>query len=125
MELNREQIEHTLEICSSGDEQCAYCCLLAFDGCARKLAKLALALIRELTEENERLEDNLIKQSTENIMLLRDKQDIQADTVRKMRKKLKLKGQNMIHPKYHIDCLVVSFEDIDQTAEELLEESGE
>lgn len=55
MELNREQIEHTLEICSSGDEQCAYCCLLAFDGCARELAKLALALIRELTAENERL----------------------------------------------------------------------
>ncbi len=115
MELNREQIEHTLEICSSGDEQCAYCCLLAFDGCARKLAKLALALIREQAEEIERLEDNLIKQSTENIMLLRDKQDIQADTVRKM------------HARLDASCdaphWCVWRDEIEQIAKELLEEA--
>ena len=115
MELNREQIEHTLEICSSGDEQCAHCCLLAFDGCARKLAKLALALIRELTEENGKL-------GIKNFDLICELSRIKADTVREMRKKLKLKGKNMIHPKYHIDCLVVSFEDIDQIAKEMLEE---
>jgi hypothetical protein len=43
-----------------------------------------LALLKELIEENERLEDNLIKQSTENIMLLIEQQEIKANTVRRM-----------------------------------------
>jgi hypothetical protein len=43
-----------------------------------------LALLKELIEENERLEDNLIKQSTENIMLLIEQQEIKANTVHRM-----------------------------------------
>lgn len=53
MKLNREQIIKAMEICGSDDEQCAYCCPYAFKGCARELAKDALALYRERTEENE------------------------------------------------------------------------
>lgn len=41
--------------------------------------------VQRLAEENERLEDNLIKQSTENIMLLMEIQEIKAKTVRKMK----------------------------------------
>lgn len=53
MKLNREQIVKALEICSSYDDQCAYCCPYAFNGCARELAKDALALIRDLDSEKE------------------------------------------------------------------------
>lgn len=55
-ELNREQIEHTLEICSSGEgatstEREVFC----MENMSRELASCVLALVRELTEENERL----------------------------------------------------------------------
>lgn len=80
----------------------------------------ALALIRELTEENERLEDNLIKQSTENIMLLLDKQDIKADTVRMMQERLK---EKRVKPEFPWDDFFITETDIDQVAKELLEEA--
>jgi hypothetical protein len=54
-----------------------------------------LDLLKELIEENESLEDNLIKQSTENIMLLIEQQEIKANTVRRMQSDIKdacLKG---------------------------------
>ena len=61
MELNREQIVKALECCSLDnehqEEECDKC---PFDECPRTicqniLAYRALAIIRELTEENERL----------------------------------------------------------------------
>jgi hypothetical protein len=66
MELNREQIINALECCNKGTtEDCAKC--PRFDGdrtlltedCMEMLMCDALALIKELTEENERLRAEL------------------------------------------------------------------
>ena len=60
MELNREQIVKALEWCSSGGN-CFNCLenektpLLSKEGCMAVQMRNALALIKELTEENERL----------------------------------------------------------------------
>lgn len=60
MELNREQIIKALEYCSSGG-QCYKCSendknpFLSKEGCMAVQMRNALALIRELTKENERL----------------------------------------------------------------------
>lgn len=58
-ELNREQIIKALECCTrSGcsDNETKDCPLKSYDDCRTRLAINALALIEELTEENERLE---------------------------------------------------------------------
>ena len=58
MELNRDQIIKALEcISNTGDVLCAGCDYRKYDGlaCHRIGAKNALSLIKELTEENERL----------------------------------------------------------------------
>ena len=54
-----------------------------------RAAKALENRVKELTEENERLEDNLIKQSTENIMLLIERQEIKSDTIHKMQTMIK------------------------------------
>lgn len=75
-------------------------------------------LIRELIEENERLEDNLIKQCAENIMLLLDKNKIRADTVRKMQERLK----SLLKTDYINGTREHALSVIDKIAKEMLEE---
>jgi hypothetical protein len=87
--MEREQIIKALECCSKTTcEDCPYTKngkVDIFDiTCSVNMAKDALALINELIEKNEGLEDNLIKQSAENIMLLIEQQEIKANTVRRM-----------------------------------------
>ena len=56
MELNREQIVKALECCIDCEcDACGY----SFGDCQLNLMREALALIRELTEENERLRKNV------------------------------------------------------------------
>lgn len=60
MELNREQIVKALECCSDCNcPECPYVptedCYKGTMGCSEQMMRNALALIRELTEENERL----------------------------------------------------------------------
>lgn len=90
--MEREQVVKALECWTSSAKMenlsCEGCYFetkgLCEQLCTMDLADVALALINELIEENEGLEDNLIKQSTENIMLLIERQEIKADTVRRM-----------------------------------------
>ena len=65
MELDREQIVKALECCASNDFICDQCPIdeKIKDACecGKVVARNALALIRELTEENERLRAELSK----------------------------------------------------------------
>lgn len=70
MELNREQITKSL-VCLSGEEimfcrECRYNGVGAFS-CRKELAKDALALIKELTGENERLKADTVHKMYEKI----------------------------------------------------------
>ena len=104
MELNREQIVKVLECCLADRVICNDCPIqkecesTPFDA---TLARYALALIRELTEENERLRNRVTatiiltdkdaerikKECLERVEL--DIKAIQSDTVRKMQERLK------------------------------------
>ena len=88
MELNREQIIKALECCksplSSDCENCSYTGKRledgVYEGCVNCLVGDALSLIKELTEENERLSQSLANSKS---ILANSK----ADTVRKMETK--------------------------------------
>lgn len=69
----------------------------------------------KLTEENERLKDNFIKQTIENIRLLIENQEIKADTVRKMQERLR--AEKFHHMNFGD---LVYLEDIDRISKELL-----
>ena len=85
--MEREQIIKALE-CHANGCKCSQCPMpkrtKEHHSCWTELSQATLSFIKELIEENERLEDNLIKQSTENIMLLIEQQEIKADTVHRM-----------------------------------------
>lgn len=55
MELNRERIIRGLECCTDEDKKCTDCPRFGFLPCTKPLMTDALSLIKELTEENERL----------------------------------------------------------------------
>ena len=122
MELNREQVVKALECCTSeqGCGGCPYYPTLI--GCSRQAMSGALALIRELTEENERLraeaenQSVLWKQHFESIYETA-KGTVKADTVRKMQERLK-KAFNFGHTIFEKSICDI----IDQVAKELLEE---
>ena len=123
MELNREQIIKALECCSKETcEDCPYANEDIFDtSCGINMAKDALALIKELTEENERLraecenQSLLWKKHFESIYETA-KETVKADTVRKMQERIKehcIKGG--IYPAFVAST-------IDQIAKEMVEE---
>lgn len=60
MELNREQIIKALECCGTNDKSCSSCPLAKdYSPCSKTMADNALSLIKELTEENQRLRSEL------------------------------------------------------------------
>ena len=67
MKLNREQIIKALECCYDNDKSCLTCPFIEsskFESCVN-LNKSVLSLIKELTEENERLrERNIVLKAT-------------------------------------------------------------
>ena len=85
MELNREQIIKGLECCVKvgGYRDAQYCneCPLHEERCALELPRNALALINELTEENEELLDTIA-------CLEIDLENARVNTVRKMQSEL-------------------------------------
>jgi hypothetical protein len=131
MELNREQIIKALECCITKHHE--NCCNLGKWheewNCMTDLMKSALSLIKELSEENERLRKVLftdisvvrVSRGSGKTAHLREigqiKVDaIRADTVRKMQEKVEKKILE-INPNL---CGLLPF--IDQIAKEMLEE---
>ena len=104
MELNREQIIKALECCGGDIVECQKCAYAkkGYNKCKECAAQDALSLIKELTEENKFLSDNLVRQSAENVMIigenerfrkqLDDRCDlcIEADNARTVRKMTEL-----------------------------------
>ena len=113
MELNREQIIMVLECFIQTGEGCYFYKPggLREEFTPADIATAALALIRELTEENEKI-------GIENFNLICELSRIKADTVRKMQDRLK-NAFNFGHT-----ILEKSICDIiDQIAKELLEDN--
>lgn len=148
MELNREQIIKALECCTNigkGDlvecvcEECPYC--IGKDDC-RNLDSYALALIKELTEENERwraeketleIYNKYYKYKNKELTAfnrrwakecaeLQDECEyIKADTVRKMQEKLKYTLCINNEENYEFFDYAYTLETIDQVAKEMLD----
>ena len=127
MKLNREQIIKALECCYMQElehnENCPECHYTdLYPNCAEYLGKHAFALIKELTEENERLREKADR-NLENLKAVLEEiseNTIVADTVRKMQERLKTKSKVRINTIFG-KCLMLTDEDIDQIAKEMLE----
>ena len=148
MELSQEQIIKALECCASPEYKCEECpidqkkkddCV-----CGQFLAGNAVALIKELTEENEALTSNLVKQTAANVMLFGENKRLQchvnrlkkydeerdialharlisetrANTVREMAKRLKGCREKVDGLAFRL----VSFDTIDRIKEEMINE---
>lgn len=109
--MNREQIVKALECCSTDIPNCHEC---PYKECKPSLSREALALIRELTEENEKI-------GIENFKLICSLSRIKEETVRKMQERLKALCM--------VDQMAIPKEQalwvIDQIAKELLEEGSD
>lgn len=119
--IDREQIIKALECCAQDD--CDNC-PNTFGNCYANLAGYALALIRELTEENKRFahESECHRQTViDNLQrsleyLNEETERVKADTVRKMREETRQRCIIIGDEEYVTLC------DIDQIAQEMLEE---
>ena len=98
MELNREQIIKALECCSGTDDDfldvnCNKCPYKIGETSCRHLDRDALSLIKELTEENERLSGKVAEYEEERKyhfeMSRKRIAEAKADTVRKMHSEIK------------------------------------
>ena len=77
MELNREQIIKALECCSSPSiRDCQECPYNKINDCFRLVYKNSLSLIKELTEENERLRNRNITLEQKFVILNREEAPI-------------------------------------------------
>ena len=119
MKLNREQIVKALECCSV-NEGCADCHYWENFKCINFLLRDALALIRELTEENERLQGALKAEERHNELAMecakKALDNAKSDTVRKMQEEAREMCFIVGDEEY------VTLHDLDQIAKELLEE---
>ena len=129
-ELNREQIIKALECCKSPKlTKCYGCPRDKEDGhCMYRLNEDALSLIKELTEENERL-SGAVKQYEEERkyhfeMSRKRIVEAKADTVRKMQDRLMECFNNEVeHLAMYTEAQVIFA--IDQIAKEMLEGDNE
>ena len=122
MELKRDEIIKALECCNKDD--CDNC-PNTFGNCYSNLAGYALSLIKELTEENERLKASCsylkpIRAFTEEEMEQTIKESlVRADTVREMQEKV----YEVAHDVNGIDAYWITSM-IDQIAEEMIGGEG-
>lgn len=136
MELNGEQIIKALEICGRLGEymhNCVGCPLKNEEYCVALLSQDALALIRDITAENERLEREVDRLSQ--VVLYHDGitemkvAEANADTVRKMQERLKActecVGESTVDNPLAETYSVVREDTIDQIAREMMEESND
>ena len=122
MELKRDDIIKALECCANKAEGClcSDCPFVRSRYCTNRLRENALLLIKELTEENERLNQTITQLGKNNDEIARVYplaiKEAKAGTVRKMQKRLKAKAYTNNH------CQdVVLLSNIDQIAKEMLE----
>ena len=99
MELNAEQIKKALECCISGDD-CTLCPLCDEQSCPCVLNENALSLIKELTEENERLRERNITLEQKFVILNREEIPVLTVTAQKER--------TTVIPKSKIDDIYAS-----------------
>ena len=120
--MEREQIIKALECCSKGT--CMACPLKEdYSPCSSTLTYSALSLIKELTEENERLHADCTELTQcctklETLYKIECKRvdTIKADTVRKMQERMK---EAFKHHTYNCrDCIISK---VDKIAKEMLE----
>lgn len=114
--MEREQIIKALGYCIPFSPKCGECPyreIADLDGCIATNMRNALALIEELTEENDTLKD-----TNEHLAVILV--ETKADTVRKMQERLK---EHLEKPEFPWDSFTVAEEVIDQIAKEMLEES--
>lgn len=126
MELNRNQIIKALECCKSPlTSDCATCAYKGksikngiYVGCVNTLIADALALIKELTEENGRLSGKVAEYEEERKyhfeMSRKRISETKADTVRKMQERITKHATNGYPRKVRLDV-------IDQIAKEMVE----
>lgn len=131
MELNREQIVKALECCAKDD--CDNC-PNPFGNCYANLAGYALALIRELTEEKERLahesachRQTVIDNLRESLDFINEETErVRADTIREMQERLKDEMDYVARCEFDGQiyfCIGKGF--VDQIAQEMMEESDD
>jgi hypothetical protein len=117
MELNRENIIKALECCAEAYD--CFTCDIYKRGCIggfrAGMAKNALSLIKELTEENERLRAAIPLWAKQCVELTERCMQLRADTVREMQERLKAE---MSFGRY------IQAYQIDQIAEEMLNDGN-
>ncbi len=138
MELNREQIIKALECCKFGKDEakCKECNWHPWikPRCWRLLASNALSLIKELTEENERLRERVKAVEEGAVRSFESQQDLyrkmvealnreiheaKADTVRKMQERLYREFASLgANDKFNKALFLTK---VDQIAKEMLE----
>jgi hypothetical protein len=121
MELNREQIIKALECCSKTNcKECPYTPSGKVDifdiTCSINMARDTLTLIKELTEENERLKTpTYLLRFDGGVELMPTIESIRDDAVRKMQEKIRAKSE--------YGTINMSPWQLDQIAKEVLEEN--
>lgn len=131
MELNKEQIIQALGCLNDKhDRICDICPVYkltdrGYSSCRHVILDEALALIKELTEDNENLNETISS-------LLETIKSIRADTVREMAERWKERLPQLLMDCPYLDVLNEEFwlsaayelfEDIDQITKEMLEET--
>ena len=123
MELNREQIIKALECWASGNACEGIRCEMfeiSPDTCDRWIGRNALALINELTEENERLRERADRhlKNLKAVLDERSESNIKADTVREFAERLTASWKSIC---YESEEYLGIPEWIAQIAQEMLE----
>lgn len=149
MELNREKIIKAWECCHTLAKDCLTCPYENDNNGCIYLEQNALALIKELTEENERLSKEVAdlqdelkceKETNEHLcsqymseshlrhqveeMLANGMDAVKADTVKKIRKRLHEEAFAVFDDEGAIDCYAVDLDDIDRILKEILEDKN-
>ena len=128
MKFNRKEIIKALEICSDETKEfCTGCPFIGNGGCKQSsILKLALSVIKELTEDNKRLNKSLEKELLDSarvydnycrmiVAIRKEVDEIKAGTVQKMQEKILAKSE--------YGTINISPWQLDQIAKEMLEEN--
>lgn len=133
MEFNREHIIKALECCEKNNfSKCTECPMgKAYQFCSQELCTKASALIKELIEENEKLNERLDREAkcqydlaTKIVNLRDDVKYIKAETVRKMQKRLTSDEFYIVADDYDGMQYVDFCAWVEEVAKEVLEENN-